>query len=186
MIDIFNNFYKGKRVLVTGHTGFKGSWLSIWLHELGAEVVGVGLEPYSEKDNFVLSGIGKKIKADIRADIRDGEKMKEIFRQYQPEIVFHLAAQPLVRLSYEIPVDTYQTNVMGTINIMEAIRATDSVKVGVMITTDKCYANSGWLSHKHPLMSYRGHNHQTGHLPCSLASAPCCRSTCLWLSSHQP
>lgn len=141
MIDIFNNFYKGKRVLVTGHTGFKGSWLSIWLHELGAEVVGVGLEPYSEKDNFVLSGIGKKIKADIRADIRDGQKMKEIFAEYQPEIVFHLAAQPLVRLSYEIPVDTYQTNVMGSINIMEAIRATESVKVGVMITTDKCYDN---------------------------------------------
>ena len=79
MIDIFNNFYKGKRVLVTGHTGFKGSWLSIWLHELGAEVVGVALDPYSERDNFVLSGIGKKIKADIRADIRDGQKMKEIF-----------------------------------------------------------------------------------------------------------
>ena len=136
----FNNFYKGKKVLVTGHTGFKGSWLSIWLHELGAEVVGVGLEPYSEKDNFVLSGIGKKIRADIRADIRDGEKMKEIFKQYQPEIVFHLAAQPLVRLSYEIPVETYQTNVMGTINIMEAIRATESVKVGVMITRSKCEA----------------------------------------------
>src|SRR5574344_759814 len=100
MIDIFNSFYKGKRVLVTGHTGFKGSWLSIWLHELGAEVVGVGLEPYSEKDNFVLSGIGSKIKADIRADIRDGEKMTEIFKQYQPEICYHLAAQPLGRLSY--------------------------------------------------------------------------------------
>ena len=107
-IDIFNNFYKGKKVLVTGHTGFKGSWLSIWLHELGAEVIGVGLEPYSEKDNFVLSGIGKNIKADIRADIRDEEKMKEIFAQYQPEIVFHLAAQPLVRLSYEIPVEPDQ------------------------------------------------------------------------------
>ena len=141
MIDIFNNFYKVKRVLVTGHTGFKGSWLSIWLHELGAEVVGVGLDPYSEKDNFVLSGIGNKIKADIRADIRDGQKMKEIFAEYQPEIVFHLAAQPLVRLSYDIPVETYEANVMGTIHIMEAIRATKSVKVGVMITTDKCYDN---------------------------------------------
>ena len=75
MIDIFNNFYKGKRVLVTGHTGFKGSWLSIWLHELGAEVVGVALDPSSDKDNYVLSGIGSKMKADIRADIRDGEKM---------------------------------------------------------------------------------------------------------------
>lgn len=141
MIDLFNNFYKGKRVLITGHTGFKGSWLSIWLHELGAEVIGIGLDPYSEKDNFVLSRIGNKIKADIRADICDGQKMKEIFEKYQPEIVFHLAAQPLVRLSYDIPVETYETNVMGTIHIMEAIRATKSVKVGVMITTDKCYDN---------------------------------------------
>lgn len=154
MIDVFDNFYKGKRVLVTGQTGFKGSWLSIWLHELGAEVVGVGLEPYSDKDNFVLSGIGKKIKADIRADIRDGEKIKEIFAEYQPEIVFHLAAQPLVRLSYEIPVETYQTNVMGTINVMEAIRSLDRSRpiahsshplVGLMITTDKCYDNKGQL-----------------------------------------
>lgn len=141
MIDLFNNFYKGKRILVTGHTGFKGSWLSIWLHELGAEVVGVGLDPYSMKDNFVLSGIGNKIMADIRTDIRDGKKMKEIFAEYQPEIIFHFAAQPLVRLSYDIPVETYEVNVMGTIHIMEAIRATKSVKVGVMITTDKCYDN---------------------------------------------
>jgi CDP-glucose 4,6-dehydratase len=141
MIDIFNDFFKDKKVLVTGHTGFKGSWFSIWLHELGAEVVGVGLDPYSERDNFVLSGIGQKMVADIRADIRDGQRMKEIFAHYQPEIVFHLAAQPLVRLSYDIPVETYEANVMGTIHIMEAIRATNSVKVGVMITTDKCYDN---------------------------------------------
>lgn len=142
MIDIFNGFYRGKKVLVTGHTGFKGSWLSIWLNELGAEVIGVALDPYSEKDNYVLSGIGKKMKADLRADIRDGKFLKEIFAKYQPEIVFHLAAQPLVRLSYEIPVETYDTNVMGTIHVMEAIRATKSVKVGVMITTDKCYDNN--------------------------------------------
>lgn len=141
MIDIFKNFYRGKRVLVTGHTGFKGSWLSIWLNELGAEVVGVSLEPYSERDNFVLSNIGDKITADIRGDIRDAELMKEIFHKHKPEIVFHLAAQPLVRLSYEIPSETYATNVMGTINVMEAIRTTDSVKVAVMITTDKCYEN---------------------------------------------
>ena len=161
MIDIFNNFYKGKRVLVTGHTGFKGSWLSIWLHELGAEVVGVALDPFTERDNFVLSGIGGKIKADIRADIRDGEKMKEIFAEYQPEIVFHLAAQPLVRLSYDIPVETYETNVMGTINIMEAIRATDSVKVGVMITTDKCYEN------KEQIWGYRENEPMGGYDPYS-------------------
>lgn len=160
-VDIFNNFYKGKRVLVTGHTGFKGSWLSIWLNELGAEVVGVAKDPFTEQDNYVLSRIGKKLKADLRADIRDGERMKEIFHEYQPEIVFHLAAQPLVRLSYEIPVETYETNVMGTINIMEAIRATDSVKVAVMITTDKCYEN------KEQIWGYRENEPMGGYDPYS-------------------
>lgn len=160
-MDIFNNFYRGKRVLVTGHTGFKGSWLSIWLHKLGAEVIGVGLDPFTERDNYVLSGIGQKIKADIRADIRDGERMKAIFREYQPEIVFHLAAQPLVRLSYDIPVETYETNVMGTIHILEAIRVTDSVKVGVMITTDKCYEN------KEQIWGYRENEPMGGYDPYS-------------------
>lgn len=133
--------FRGRRVLVTGHTGFKGSWLCIWLNELGAEVTGVGLDPYSERDNFVLSGIGQRLKADIRADIRDGRRMAEMMAACQPEVVFHLAAQPLVRLSYELPVETYETNVMGTIHVMEAMRRTDSVRVGVMITTDKCYEN---------------------------------------------
>lgn len=142
MVDLYDNFYKGKKVLVTGHTGFKGSWLSIWLHELGAKVVGVSLDPNTNRDNFVISRVGAKLEADLRADIRDGQKMKEIFAEYQPEIVFHLAAQPLVRLSYEIPVETYEINVMGTIHIMEAIRSVDSVKVAVMITTDKCYDNN--------------------------------------------
>lgn len=145
MIDEFNGFYKGKHVLLTGHTGFKGSWLSIWLHELGAKVIGVAQEPYSNKDNFLLSGIGNKIEADIRADICNGEVLKKIFDEYKPEIVFHLAAQPLVRLSYEKPTETYMTNVMGTINVMEAIRQTASVRVGVMITTDKCYENNEQL-----------------------------------------
>lgn len=161
MIDHFNAFYRGKRVLVTGHTGFKGSWLSIWLHELGAEVVGVAQDPFTERDNYVLSGIGKKIKADLRADIRDCERLKEIFREYQPEIVFHLAAQPLVRLSYDIPVETYETNVMGTIHVLEAIRATESVKVGVMITTDKCYEN------KEQIWGYRENEPMGGYDPYS-------------------
>ena len=161
-IDIFKNFYRGKRVLVTGHTGFKGSWLSIWLHELGAEVIGVAKDPATDKDNYVLSGIGGKIKADLRADIRDSQRMKDIFQEYQPEIVFHLAAQPLVRLSYEIPVETYETNVMGTINILEAIRITDSVKVGVMITTDKCYEN------KEQLWGYRENEPMGGYDPYSI------------------
>lgn len=160
-LDIFDNFYRGKRVLVTGHTGFKGSWLSIWLHELGAEVIGVALEPFTERDNFVLSGIGEKIKADIRADIRNGERLKAIFNEYQPEIVFHLAAQPLVRLSYDSPVETYETNVMGTIHILEAIRVTESVEVGVMITTDKCYEN------KEQIWGYRENEPMGGYDPYS-------------------
>ena len=167
MIDIFNNFYRGKKVLITGHTGFKGSWLSIWLHELGAEVVGVSLDPSTDKDNFVLSGIGKKIKADIREDIRNGQKMKDIFAEYQPEIVFHLAAQPLVRLSYEQPVETYDINVMGTIHVMEAIRFTPSVKVGVMITTDKCYDN------KEQLQGYKETDPFGGYDPYSSSKGAC-------------
>ena len=167
MIDLFDNFFLGKRVLVTGHTGFKGSWLSIWLHELGAEVVGVSQEPFTNRDNFVLSGIGHKIMADLRANICDGQKMKEIFQKYQPEIVFHLAAQPLVRYSYEQPVETYEANVMGTIHVMEAIRSTDSVKVGVMITTDKCYDN------KEQMRGYKEDDPFGGYDPYSSSKGAC-------------
>ena len=167
MIDIFDNFYCGKRVLVTGHTGFKGSWLSIWLHELGAEVVGVSQEPFTNRDNYVLSGIGHKMMADLRSDICDGQKMKEIFQKYQPEIVFHLAAQPLVRYSYEQPVETYEANVMGTIHVMEAIRATSSVKVGVMITTDKCYDN------KEQMRGYKEDDPFGGYDPYSSSKGAC-------------
>ena len=167
MIDIFDNFYCGKRVLVTGHTGFKGSWLSIWLHELGAEVVGVSQDPFTNRDNYVLSGIGNKMMADLRSDICDGQKMKEIFQKYQPEIVFHLAAQPLVRYSYEQPVETYEANVMGTIHVMEAIRATSSVKVGVMITTDKCYDN------KEQMRGYKEDDPFGGYDPYSSSKGAC-------------
>lgn len=167
MIDIFDNFYCGKRVLVTGHTGFKGSWLSIWLHELGADVVGVSQDPFTNRDNYVLSGIGHKMMADLRSDICDGQKMKEIFQKYQPEIVFHLAAQPLVRYSYEQPVETYEANVMGTIHVMEAIRATSSVKVGVMITTDKCYDN------KEQMRGYKEDDPFGGYDPYSSSKGAC-------------
>jgi len=140
IMSAFKNVYKDKVVLVTGHTGFKGSWLSIWLNELGAKVIGYALDPYTDKDNFVLAGLSDKI-VDIRGDIRDFNKLKEVFTTYKPEYVFHLAAQPLVRLSYDIPVETYQINVMGTINVLECVRHTPSTKVGVFITTDKCYEN---------------------------------------------
>lgn len=159
-VDVFDNFYKGKKVLVTGHTGFKGSWLSIWLNELGAEVIGIALDPFTERDNYILSGLKDKI-IDLRGDIRDGNYLKEIFQEYQPDIVFHLAAQPLVRLSYDIPVETYETNLMGTINVMEAIRMTSSIKVGIMITTDKCYEN------KEQIWGYRENEAMGGYDPYS-------------------
>lgn len=159
-IDIFDGFYKDKKVLVTGHTGFKGSWLTIWLEAMGAEVIGFSLDPYSERDNFVLSEISSKI-IDIRGDIRDKNTLTEVFSKYRPEIVFHLAAQPLVRLSYDIPQETYEVNVMGTINVLEAIRVTDSVKVGVMITTDKCYEN------KEQIWGYRENEPMGGYDPYS-------------------
>ena len=162
----FNNVYKGKKVLVTGHTGFKGSWLSIWLRELGAEVIGYSLDPYTEKDNFVLSHLSEKI-VDIRGDIRDRKHLREIFDKYQPEIVFHLAAQPLVRLSYDIPVETYETNLMGTINILEEIRNCKNTKIGIMITTDKCYEN------KEQIWGYRENEAFGGYDPYSSSKGAC-------------
>ena len=162
----FNNVYKGKRVLVTGHTGFKGSWLSIWLKELGAEVIGYSLDPYTKKDNFVLSHLSEKI-VDIRGDIRDRKHLRKVFDKYQPEIVFHLAAQPLVRLSYDIPVETYETNLMGTINILEEIRNCKNTKIGIMITTDKCYEN------KEQIWGYRENEAFGGYDPYSSSKGAC-------------
>ncbi len=155
------NIYNGKRVLVTGHTGFKGSWMAIWLSSLGAKVIGYALDPYSDKDNFVLSNIGPKIEADIRGDVRDRKKLHDVFEEYQPEIVFHLAAQPLVRLSYECPVETYEVNVMGSINIMEEVRQCPGTKVAIMITTDKCYEN------REQLWGYRENEPMGGYDPYS-------------------
>jgi len=144
MRKLFNNVFEGKTVLVTGHTGFKGSWLSIWLRELGANVIGYALEPYTENDIFVVAGVDRKIKSNI-GDIRDFDKLKETFDKYRPEIVFHLAAQPLVRLSYAQPRLTYDTNVGGTVNLLECCRAGDSVKVIINVTSDKCYDNKEWM-----------------------------------------
>jgi CDP-glucose 4,6-dehydratase len=143
-LKILYETYKGKRVLVTGHTGFKGSWLSIWLTELGAEVIGYALDPYTERDNFELSKISSKI-IDIRADIRDFDKLEETFQKYRPEFVFHLAAQSLVRMGYISPKETYDTNVGGTVNVLENCRKSKSVKIVINVTSDKCYENKEWV-----------------------------------------
>lgn len=138
---MFNNVYNGKTVLVTGHTGFKGSWLSIWLNMMGAKVVGYSLDPYSERGNFEACHLHDRLLADVRGDTRDYEKLNQTIKQYRPEIIFHLAAQALVRKAYAHPRETYETNLMGSLNIMEAVRENDCVKTVVMITSDKCYEN---------------------------------------------
>lgn len=135
------DFYKGKRVLITGHTGFKGSWLSQILVLAGAEVTGYSLEPPTNPSLFDEAGIADKINH-VVADVRDRDKMMQVFEDVQPEIVFHLAAQPIVRESYKDPVGTYETNVMGTVNICEAVRQTPSVKSFLNVTTDKVYKNN--------------------------------------------
>ncbi len=134
-------FYKGKRVLITGHTGFKGSWMSVILVNAGAEVIGYSLYSGDENRLFDLSGVKEQI-THIEGDIRDLEHMKAVFTQYQPEIVIHMAAQPLVRKSYEEPVDTYSTNVMGTVNVLECVRLNHSVRSFLNVTTDKVYENN--------------------------------------------
>ena len=136
--------WKDRKVLVTGHTGFKGSWLSIWLKLLGADVIGYALEPYTERDNFVLSKLENKI-THIIGDVRDYQTLCDVFRRYEPDFVFHLAAQPIVRESYINPKETFDVNIGGTVNLLECCRLTESVKVIVNITTDKCYENKEWI-----------------------------------------
>ena len=137
-VNLFANIYDGKRVLVTGHTGFKGSWLCLWLSELGAEVSGASLPPKTKHNHWNLINLGID---DHRCDIRDSIHVERVIKKVQPQIVFHLAAQPLVRRSYTDPLETWSTNVMGTVNVLEACRHTPSVKAIVAITSDKCYEN---------------------------------------------
>ena len=136
-------FWNEKRVLVTGHTGFKGGWLSLWLSRLGAQVTGYSLAPPTTPSLFDLARIGEDL-SDLREDVRDGERLKDAVRHTRPEIVFHLAAQPLVRESYRNPVETFATNVMGTVNLLEAVRSS-SARVVIVVTSDKCYENREWL-----------------------------------------
>ncbi len=135
--------WSGKRVLITGHTGFKGGWLSLWLQQKGAEVCGVALSPLSGPNLFEDAGIGSGMRS-VLGDVRDIDLLTKVFAEHRPEVVFHLAAQPLVRNSYADPLGTYTTNVMGMVNVLEAARKTDGVRAIVAVTTDKCYENREW------------------------------------------
>ncbi len=156
--------YKGLNVLITGHTGFKGSWLSCILTKMGANVIGYSLEPPTNPSLFETISISNDINSNI-GDIRDLPNLLSVLRDNKPDIVFHLAAQPLVRDSYKIPVDTYSTNVMGTVNILEVCRQTSSVKAIVNVTTDKCYENKEWE------WGYRENDRLGGHDPYSNSKA---------------
>lgn len=137
-------FWRGKRVLVTGHTGFKGSWLCLWLQELGAEVIGYALTPPTTPSLFAMAHVGTGMTSLI-ADVRDGERLRAAVAEHRPEIIIHMAAQPLVRLSYDEPVATYATNVMGTVHLLDAVRQVGGVRAIVNVTTDKCYENREWV-----------------------------------------
>jgi CDP-glucose 4,6-dehydratase len=156
----FREAYKGKKVLITGHTGFKGGWLSIWLKMLGADVYGYSLDPIQKDGIFLTSGIGEMIH-DIRGDIRDLITLSDIFQKIQPDIIFHLAAQSIVIESYYNPVETFEVNILGTVNVLEAIRQTPSIKAAIMVTSDKCYEN------KERLRGYREYEPMGGHDPYS-------------------
>lgn len=148
-MPLFNDYFRERKVLVTGHTGFKGSWLCLWLRELGAEVTGYSLEPPSQPSLFEQAGFSKRVRS-LTGDVRDLPHLEEVIESVQPEIIFHLAAKPLVKESYENPVETISTNVLGTVNVLEAVRrAGASVRVCQIITSDKCYENDE-SNHGHP------------------------------------
>lgn len=156
--------FRGKRVMVTGHTGFKGSWLSICLLRAGATVGGYALPPRTARDNFVVSKLDGRLEHH-EGDVRDRARLMSVFSAFRPEVVFHLAAQPLVRCSYENPADTFSTNVLGTVNVMDAIRSVPECKTAVMVTSDKCYENQEWT------WGYRETDRLGGHDPYSASKA---------------
>jgi len=158
-------FWYGKRVLLTGHTGFKGGWLALWLQKMGADLTGYALPPASTESLFELAAAGERMDSVI-GDMRDLDTLRSVVDRFRPEIVFHLAAQPLVRASYLEPVETFHVNVMGTVNLLEAVRKTQHCRVVVSITSDKCYENKEWV------WGYRESDPMGGHDPYS-ASKGC-------------
>jgi len=139
------SIWKSRRVLVTGHTGFKGSWLCLWLHQLGASVAGLALDPPTQPNLYEMAQVGGVVQKDLRVDIRDVAAVCNAVSQFEPEVIFHLAAQPLVSQGYESPITTYATNVMGTAHILEAARKSNTVQAIVVVTTDKCYEIQDWV-----------------------------------------
>ena len=158
-------FWRGRKVFLTGHTGFKGSWLALWLYDMCAQVHGYALQPPTEPSLFSVAHVERILMSSTSADIRDAKALTQALQTTQPEIVIHMAAQPLVRYSYKEPVETYAVNVMGTVNLLEAVRKTPSIKAVINVTTDKCYENRKWV------WSYRETEALGGHDPYSSSKA---------------
>lgn len=172
-------FWKDRKVFLTGHTGFKGSWLCLWLHALGAKVTGYALDPPTDPSLFRLAGIEQFISS-ITADIRDGRKLAVALQEARPEIVIHMAAQPLVRDSYKMPAETYEINVMGTVHLLEAVRGCSTVRAVINVTTDKCYENREWT------WGYRENDRLGGYDPYSNSKACSELVTAAYRSSFFP
>jgi CDP-glucose 4,6-dehydratase len=163
LADALNSFYRGKRVLVTGHTGLKGSWLTLWLRKMGADTVGLAMPPDSPLSMF--SSAGLESSSDRFVDLRGASRVRAVFHEWKPEIVFHLAAQAIVGVSYRDPVQTYETNVMGTAHVLECLRTLPGVRAALLITSDKCYENI------EQIWGYREHDRLGGHDPYSSSKA---------------
>jgi CDP-glucose 4,6-dehydratase len=174
-----NDFWNGKNVFITGHTGFKGSWLCLWLQRLGANITGFALEPPTNPNLFTLASVHTGMHS-VTGDVRNGDALTSAMREARPDIVLHLAAQTVVRYSYDHPVETYQTNVIGTVNLLEAVRAVDSVRAVVNVTTDKCYENKEWH------WGYREDEQLGGHDPYSNSKACSELVTAAYRASYFP
>jgi CDP-glucose 4,6-dehydratase len=165
-VSYFGDVYRGRRVLVTGHTGFKGSWLALWLTHLGAEVAGYSCDIPSTPSNFAVLGLEKRVRHYV-GDVRDGQRLAEVVDEFKPQMIFHLAAQALVRRSYADPVTTFETNVLGMVNLLECVRRREWIDVAVLITSDKAYRNVEWSWGYREIDVLGGHDPYSGSKSCA-------------------
>ena len=176
-------FWAGRRVFLTGHTGFKGSWLTLWLHQLGAEVTGYALEPPTSPSLYEVADVASVLRSE-RGDVRDHEHVVRAVQAAQPEVVIHMAAQAIVRESYVHPAETYATNVLGTVNLLDAVRHCDTVRAVVNVTTDKCYENREWVWGYRETDAMGGYDPYSGSKGCSEIATASMRSSYFNPATH--
>lgn len=182
-VVMYSSFWKGRKVFITGHTGFKGSWLSLWLQSLGAELSGYALQPPSSPNLFELAKVDRGMHS-IQGDIRDAERLQKAMQRAEPEIVIHMAAQPLVRYSYNSPVETFQVNVLGTVHVLESVRHCPSVRTAVCVTSDKCYENREWCWGYRETEALGGHDPYSSSKACAELAAAAYRKSFFEAAGH--